>query len=310
MPPAARITDMHVCPMVTGVVPHVGGPILPPCAPTVLIGYLPAARVTDMATCVGPPDIILMGSPTVLINNLMAARIGDPTAHGGVIVLGCFTVIIGEAGVPAPAAPVAPSMPTVPGAPGIAPAPIAPGAPGGGASPPPSSGAPKPLTLEEYKANLAAAAAKEGDGPFQQAARRTVAEDFYKENCPDMSPAQIRDHLRGIDVAKPVKVVEVPPPDQFYRWGTPGSKGQYFTDDKSAKPTDLGVPDPGTVRGPDGKITKVPLERTPASPAGSMKCLNSTAAPVKADWVDPPVQTKGGKAQYFIPKGSQKWKSS
>ncbi len=76
MPPAARITDMHVCPMVTGVVPHVGGPILPPCAPTVLIGYLPAARVADMATCVGPPDVILMGSPTVLIGYLMAARIG------------------------------------------------------------------------------------------------------------------------------------------------------------------------------------------------------------------------------------------
>jgi uncharacterized Zn-binding protein involved in type VI secretion len=105
MPPAARITDMHVCPMVTGIVPHVGGPILPPGCPTVLIGMLPAARVTDMATCVGPPDIIAMGSPTVLIGNLMAARIGDPTAHGGVIILGCFTVIIGEAGAPSPAAP-------------------------------------------------------------------------------------------------------------------------------------------------------------------------------------------------------------
>src|SRR5947207_15979011 len=62
MPPAARVTDMHVCPMVTGVVPHVGGPILPPGMPTVLIGMLPAARVTDMATCVGPPDIIIKGS--------------------------------------------------------------------------------------------------------------------------------------------------------------------------------------------------------------------------------------------------------
>jgi uncharacterized Zn-binding protein involved in type VI secretion len=98
VPPAARITDMHVCPMVTGLVPHVGGPILPPCEPTVLIGGLPAARVTDMATCVGPPDVIAMGSPTVLIGNLMAARIGDLTAHGGNIVLGCFTVMIGEIG--------------------------------------------------------------------------------------------------------------------------------------------------------------------------------------------------------------------
>jgi uncharacterized Zn-binding protein involved in type VI secretion len=109
MPPAARITDMHVCPMVTGVVPHVGGPILPPGCPTVLIGFLPAARATDMATCVGPPDSIMIGSPTVLIGNLMAARIGDPTVHGGVIVLGCFTVIIGEAAVPDPSAPMTPS---------------------------------------------------------------------------------------------------------------------------------------------------------------------------------------------------------
>jgi uncharacterized Zn-binding protein involved in type VI secretion len=95
MPPAARLTDMHTCPMVTGVVPHVGGPILPPCAPQVLIGYLPAARVTDMATCVGPPDVIVKGSATVMIGGLPAARLGDNTAHGGVIVLGCMTVMIG-----------------------------------------------------------------------------------------------------------------------------------------------------------------------------------------------------------------------
>jgi len=98
MPPAARITDMHTCPMVTGPVPHVGGPILPPGEPTVLIGMLPAARVTDMLTCVGPPDVIVMGSPTVLIGDLMAARMGDPTAHGGVIVLGEMTVMIGISG--------------------------------------------------------------------------------------------------------------------------------------------------------------------------------------------------------------------
>src|SRR6266513_504190 len=114
MPPAARITDMHVCPMVTGIVPHVGGPILPPGCPTVLVGGLPAARATDMATCIGPPDTILMGSPTVLIGNLMAARIGDPTVHGGVIILGCPTVIIGEAGAPSPSAPVVPPVPGVP----------------------------------------------------------------------------------------------------------------------------------------------------------------------------------------------------
>jgi len=94
MPPAARITDMHVCPMVTVLVPHVGGPILPPGCPTVLIGGLPAARVGDMCVCAGPPDVIVLGSFTVLFGGMPAARIGDMTAHGGVIVMGCPTVII------------------------------------------------------------------------------------------------------------------------------------------------------------------------------------------------------------------------
>jgi uncharacterized Zn-binding protein involved in type VI secretion len=93
--PAARAGDMHVCPMVTGVVPHVGGPILPPSCPTVLIGGMPAARVGDMATCVGPPDVIALGAFTVLIGGQPAARMGDLTAHGGSIILGCPTVLIG-----------------------------------------------------------------------------------------------------------------------------------------------------------------------------------------------------------------------
>lgn len=93
--PAARVTDMHTCPMVTGVVPHVGGPIIPPCCPTVLIGGMPAARVTDMAMCAGPPDVIAKGSTSVIIGGLPAARMGDMTAHGGVIVMGCPTVIVG-----------------------------------------------------------------------------------------------------------------------------------------------------------------------------------------------------------------------
>ena len=104
MPPAARVTDMHTCPMFTGPVPHVGGPILPPGAPTVLVGFLPAARVTDMLVCVGPPDIIVKGSAGVFINFLPAARMGDITAHGGVIVLGFPTVMIGEIGSPSPGA--------------------------------------------------------------------------------------------------------------------------------------------------------------------------------------------------------------
>ncbi len=93
--PAARITDMHVCPMMTGPVPHVGGPILPPGAFTTLIGKMPAACVGDMAVCVGPPDSIVMGSMTVLIGKKPAARMGDSLSHGGAIVLGCPLVLIG-----------------------------------------------------------------------------------------------------------------------------------------------------------------------------------------------------------------------
>ena len=95
MPSAARIGDMHTCPMITGLVPHVGGPILPPGLPTVLIGGVPAARVGDMLTCAGPPDTITAGSTTVLIGGAPAARLGDPTAHGGAIMIGCPTVNIG-----------------------------------------------------------------------------------------------------------------------------------------------------------------------------------------------------------------------
>lgn len=86
---------MHTCPMTTGPVPHVGGPILPPGAPTVLIGNLPAAVMGTMCTCVGPPDSLIMGSGTVLISNRPAVRMGDTTAHGGVVVGGCPTVLIG-----------------------------------------------------------------------------------------------------------------------------------------------------------------------------------------------------------------------
>ncbi len=94
MPPAARVGDLHTCPMVTGTVPHVGGPISLGC-PTVMIGFMPAARVGDMAVCTGPPDTIAMGSSSVFIGGMPAARVGDQTVHGGVITLGCFTVMIG-----------------------------------------------------------------------------------------------------------------------------------------------------------------------------------------------------------------------
>lgn len=94
MPLAARVGDMHTCPMVTGTVPHVGGPVMPPGCATVMIGGQPAARVSDMLTCTGPPDTIAAGSATVMIGGMPAARLGDSTTHGGVIVAGCATVNI------------------------------------------------------------------------------------------------------------------------------------------------------------------------------------------------------------------------
>ena len=98
MPAAARSSDMHVCPMQTPgtpPVPHVGGPLTGPGVPSVLIGGMTAAVVGDMATCTGPPDTIARGSATVLIGGKPAARMGDSTAHGGQIVAGCPTVLIG-----------------------------------------------------------------------------------------------------------------------------------------------------------------------------------------------------------------------
>lgn len=94
MPPQARIGDMHTCPAANGPVPHVGGPIVLGCF-TVLVAGMPAARVGDMAVCVGPPDTVAMGSGTVIIGGMPAARMGDTTAHGGVIVAGAPTVMTG-----------------------------------------------------------------------------------------------------------------------------------------------------------------------------------------------------------------------
>lgn len=98
MPAAVRVTDFHQCPMQTpGVppIPHVGGPVIGPGAPTVLIGGMPAAVMGDSCTCVGPPDTITAGSSTVLICGKPAVRMGDQTSHGGSLVSGCTNVIIG-----------------------------------------------------------------------------------------------------------------------------------------------------------------------------------------------------------------------
>ncbi len=122
--PAARVGDMHVCPMMTpGVppIPHVGGPLLPPGVPTVLIGGMPAAVMGNMAVCVGPPDSVVLGSVGVMIGGQPAARMGDTCAHGGTIVLGLPTVLIGETMPGAPPVVVVVATPS-PGAAGPAPA--------------------------------------------------------------------------------------------------------------------------------------------------------------------------------------------
>lgn len=106
--PAARVLDMHVCPMWTGVVPHVGGPIVPPAALNTLVCGLPQARIGDLLVCVGPPDMVATGSATVLVGSMPAARLTDLTAHGGIIVMGAPTVLIGG---PAPPAPPPPPPP-------------------------------------------------------------------------------------------------------------------------------------------------------------------------------------------------------
>jgi uncharacterized Zn-binding protein involved in type VI secretion len=93
--PAARVGDMHTCPMVTGIVPHVGGAVTLGCF-TVLVGSMPQARISDMHACVGPPGVMALGSPTVLVGSLPASRVGDSTAHGGAVVgPGAPTVLIG-----------------------------------------------------------------------------------------------------------------------------------------------------------------------------------------------------------------------
>lgn len=94
MPPAARVSDAHVCPMSDGPKPHVGGPVAAGCA-NVFIGGMPAVRVMDMATCAGPPDAVAMGSLTVMIGGMPAVRVGDNTVHGGVITMGAPQVMIG-----------------------------------------------------------------------------------------------------------------------------------------------------------------------------------------------------------------------
>ena len=93
--PVCRMFDNHVCPMITGVVPHVGGPIMTPCVPTVIVMNMPCSVMGDMAICTGPPDTVVMGSPTVMAMGKPVTRITSSCAHGGIVVgPGAPTVLV------------------------------------------------------------------------------------------------------------------------------------------------------------------------------------------------------------------------
>jgi uncharacterized Zn-binding protein involved in type VI secretion len=258
--------------MVTVLVPHVGGPILPPGAPTVLIDFLPAATVTSMATCVGPPDVIIMGSTGVLINFLPAARLGDPTAHGGVIILGSPTCIIGETGSPSPGGGGAGAIAAGLVVAGVA-NPINPNA----------SAYSKSLTSSTDP--WSGQAANYPDTPL---GRMKKAQDFYSQTGWD--DQRIKEHLRGIDFSQPVDVVTLEPGDEVKQWVKAGSgPGSYFDADSS--PEELGLY-PLATQARELR-TFIVNKKT--------QVLKSTAAPIDVDWVPgkPPFHAKGGAKQMF-----------
>lgn len=272
MPPAARVTDMHTCPMVTVLVPHVGGPILPPGAPTVLIDFLPAATVTTMATCVGPPDVIVLGSMGVMINFLPAARLGDLTAHGGVVVMGSPTCIIGEVGTPSPGAGGLGGVVAGMAASGVSQLqqnPSVYSTPGSGGS----------------SANASSSPSSSTTTPQQ---RLEIAQAFYNQT--GWSQDKIASHLRCIDFNQPVEVITLKPGDVVKQWVNPKyGAGNYFDADSS--PEELGIY-PTSVEHRELQSFTVTKE---------MQVLKSTAKGVNIDWVKkaPPMFVKGGATQYF-----------
>jgi len=315
MPDAARISDFHACPKVEpGPVPHVGGPIFSGSG-NVIIGYLPAARVNDRVVCfpVGPTDKIQRGSTTVVINSRAAARRFDPCAHGGRVVSGCPTVIVGDnpqsftlraaarRGTPFceecerkrremdehddSAAPATPDPDTTTLAEAAS-----------SAAQDPALG----LSRDEL-----AAQADRGDGldDLRQAARYAVAEQFYADHTP-LDPYKRWSHIGGIDVAEPVAVVDVAH-ETLHQRGIPGgSTGQYFARDPDASPSAGGISEQ-VYAFKDGRQVPPPVPRdrreiTLGSPA---LALASTAAPVLDTWSMPgtAVPCSGGGAQLMVP---------
>lgn len=325
MPQAARLGDNHVCPKVEpGPVPHVGGPIFS-ASSNVIVGHLPAARVQDSLVCVpvGPTDTIKRGSGTVLINGRSAARRSDPCTHGGRVVVGCPTVIIGDT--PQSFALRAAAQR---------------GTPfcedcerkrrkmddRDDSGPPPSSqdetitlgddnlpqnvlNTTDPVTGAVLTREDLAAQPNQNDGLDQvrERARLSVAYRFYSAHGgPKILPHQSWSHIKGIDLTKPVDIVDVSG-KTLYQRGRPGDwLGEYFCDDPNVPPTKLGVSNEVYAR-VNGQIVPPPVSRDKRKADFASKppalALRSTAAKIKDTWSIPgrSVQTQGGGPQLMVP---------
>lgn len=287
-------------------IPHVGGPITGPGVPTVLIGGVPAAVMGDMCTCVGPPDTIVLGSTGVFIGGKPAARMGDQCAHGGTIVVGCPTVLIGEAA----------------------------GGGGGGISVMPVNVLLEVMNMLPPKQQQQAAqivvlkeAAANGYSPvnmnvnsmedvMQQ--RKDIAKKFYKDNNPQMTDEQVSSHVNGIDLTHPVLIVEIPPegdgPEgrilyQYQKMKSNGEilTGKYFTNDNNATPSMLGISDKYNV--PDENWNKTDAIKTVEKTVIEVvpppkKALKSISKKIDDTWSlkNDIVATEGGATQMYIPK--------
>jgi uncharacterized Zn-binding protein involved in type VI secretion len=272
--------------MLTGIVPHVGGPILPPGCPTVLIGDLPAARVGDMATCVGPPDVIAMGAATVLIGGMPAARMGDQTAHGGTITLGCPTVLIGGASVSV-------DVDAGDGVDSEATPALAAGGDEGG-----------PLSLSEAKR----LAAQPGNSPRQRAARLKVAKAFYASRGSTMTAAEMEGRILGIDMSKPVKMKDHKAGDIVHQYTVPGKTGQYFSDSPNVSPDQLGINNRALIDAEGSSPPRIIPKQLKSFTIGrDTTGLESTAAPINDTWSvsGQPKWVNGGATQVYIPKDAQ-----
>lgn len=251
----------------------------------------------------------------------MAARIGDPTDHGGVIILGEPTVEIGEVGMGSPvvSSPMAPlvilaqamASPSSPASQAVSNAAQALAQSSQDATPsveftlanqPLAAAAGAPPAQTSALPSYEDLAAQEGDSPAQQAARTRVATAFYRANCPDKDGVDIASHVSGVDLHKPVEVVSIPPQgggaggDELWQWEAPGAahRGEYFADDASSTPDDLGVDR-------DARVQRHHRAHAP------MTALKSSAAPIVNTWnpASAGEAYSGGGTQIFIPKGNQ-----